>query len=77
LRDIFKIKLDINDVADFVKAATGIANDINLYQGYYVISGRSYLGILTLNLNKTIKMIVRDREDDKIVYETFNKWLVD
>ncbi len=77
MKEIFRIRLDPSDIADFVEKASTLPNDINLFQDEVVVGGKSIMGVCTLNFNKDIYMVVRDRTDDRIVYQTFGNWLVD
>lgn len=76
MTDIFKIKLDISDVKDFLNITQNITNDINLCQGYNLVSGKSLMGIMALDLSKPIELIIRDRENDDIVYQNFRQYLI-
>lgn len=77
MKNIFRVKLDICDIGDFINTANSISNNVVLYQGQTTASGKSIIGIYSLNLNSTVNMIVYDRVNDNIVYEKFGKWLVD
>lgn len=77
MKNIFKIKLDIPNTGEFINAANSIPNDVNLFQGKSVVSGKSLLGIYSLDLSQDIDLVVRDRDDDKIVYEKFGKWIIE
>lgn len=79
MKEVFKIKIDFSDIAEireFVNKANTIPNDVNLFQAYTTVSGKSILGVSSLDLNKPISLIVRDREDDEIVCKTFGRWLI-
>lgn len=76
MRDIFKIKLDLNEVKDFISAANSIPNDINLTQRNALASGKSIMGIYALNLGEPVNLIVHDRTDDEIVFEKFGRWII-
>lgn len=71
----FTIKLNITDIPEFVTTANSITNDINLSQGQSVASGKSLMGVYSLNLCKPINLIVHDRKDDSIVFKKFGKWI--
>lgn len=74
--DVFKIKLDISDVKDFINITHNITNDINLCQGYNLVSGKSFIGIMALDFSKPIDLIVRDRDNDDIIYQNFYNYLI-
>lgn len=77
MKEIFRIRLDPSDIAAFVEKASTLTNDINLFQDEVLVSGKSIIGVCALDFNKDIYMVVRDRADDRIVYQTFSNWLVD
>lgn len=76
MKDIFKIKIGIQDVGEFINAANSIPNDINVFQGNSVASGKSLIGIYSLNLNKPINLVVRDISSEDVVIDKFKKWLI-
>lgn len=76
MKDIFKIKLDISQVKEFITAANSISNNVNLAQHNALASGKSIMGIYSLDLSQPIDLIVYDRVDDGIVYTKFGKWLI-
>lgn len=77
MKDIFKIKLDIADINEFINAAGSIPNDINLFQGNTVASGKSLVGLYSLDLTREINLIIHNRINDDIVYENFEKWIIE
>lgn len=77
MKNIFKIKLDIKDVPGFIMAANSISSDINLTQNNKVVSGKSIMGVFSLDLSAPMNLIVRDREDDSLVNEKFGKWIAE
>ena len=76
MKEIFIIKLELNDIPDFLHTAQSLPNDINLVQGQVVASGKSLMGIYALDISKPIKLLVRDRDNDDIVMVKFNKWII-
>ena len=73
MRNIFTIKLDIAEIRRFIEAASSIPNNVNLVQGQTVASGKSIMGLYSLDLSRPIELIVYDRKDDGIVYSKFGK----
>lgn len=47
----------ISEVKDFVDIVAGFKFDIDLESGRYVIDAKSIMGIFSLDLNKSIKMV--------------------
>lgn len=76
MKNIFTIKLDITEIRRFIEAASSIPNNVNLVQGQNVASGKSIMGLYSLDLSRPIELVVYDREDDGIVYSKFGKWLI-
>lgn len=76
MQDVFTIKLDIADVPKFVDSANAIPNNVNLVQNSTVASGKSLIGLFSLDLSKEIKLIVYDRDSDDLVYKRFGQWIV-
>lgn len=76
MTEVFQIKIDIKDISDFVNTAQSISNDINLCQGNSVVSGKSVMGVMSLDLSEPIDLIVRDRESDDMIFQNFGRYLV-
>lgn len=76
MKDIYKIKLDIPDIHEFMQVANSIVNDINLYQGNAVVNAKSLMGLYALDLSKEINLTIRDCDDDEVI-EKFSKWIID
>ncbi len=51
---MFKVKLDICSVKDFVYEASQITGKVTLYSGRYVVDGKSIMGIYSLDLSKPV-----------------------
>lgn len=77
MKDVFKIKLDIADINEFINVASSISNDINLFQGNTIASGKSLVGLYSLDLTREINLIIHNRINDDIVYENFGKWIIE
>ena len=77
MKPIYKIKLDLSEVNSFLDTANSINNDVNLSQGISVVSGKSLIGMLTLDFNKPISLIIRDvPNDDDSVIDKFQRWII-
>lgn len=76
MKNVFKIKLDVADIEHFLQEANSIPNEVCLYQGINTVSGKSIIGIYALDLTKPINLIVRERENDDIIYEKFGQWII-
>jgi phosphotransferase system HPr-like phosphotransfer protein len=60
----------IAKVKDFNRTAESCLGDITLKSGRYVINGKSFMGILSLDLTHPIELEV-EREDERIKFEAF------
>lgn len=70
-----KIKLNIiNDIKEFLAAATKTAEDIDLIKGRYVIDAKSTMGLFTVDLSEPVKIVIHS--DNKELLEPFRKWEV-
>ena len=49
-----RIRLNMDDVHDFVKAATKCDFDIDVYYNRFLIDAKSILGVLSLDLTKVL-----------------------
>lgn len=52
----------INDVKDFVNAVTLCDYDVDLVSGRYAIDAKSIMGIFSLDLSQTVKMLIHTDE---------------
>lgn len=60
----YKISLKtIDDIKNFVAAATKCAGDIDLSSGRYVVDAKSIMGIFSLDLTKPIILSVPESVD--------------
>ena len=75
MKSSFYIKLDINDISDFLNVTSEIPNDINICQGQTVASAKSLMGIYALDLSQPIRLIIRDDSENTLVNK-FDRWLV-
>lgn len=76
MKEVFKVKLNENDLNEFVQAASKIPNDINLFQGSVTVSGKSLIGLYALDLTQIAGLVVQDREDDAVVFDNFGRWII-
>lgn len=52
-----KIKLNTTkDVANFVTLCSNCVDDVLVYSGKYIVSGKSLMGLYSLNLSDTLKV---------------------
>lgn len=46
----------VNDIKDFVNLTNKCQEEVTIYTGRYIIDAKSFMGILSLNLSKPIKV---------------------
>ena len=66
---------DVNAVGLFVRASESYPKDVTVYQGRYVVDGKSMLGVLSLSCNVPIKVGTSgvNTEDEAKYAETLRK----
>ena len=66
------IKLNgINDVLKFVKVTSNLPYQVDLGCGMYLVNAKSLMGILSLDLKKTLTVYAYTHDD---IEEKFKKW---
>ena len=72
-----KIRLNaINDVKEFVNIVSkGCAYDVDVQSGSYIVDGKSLMGIFSLDLSKTIKVVFHVNSESDIPVE-LNKFFI-
>ena len=55
--------LTISDIKEFVSAANRARGNVTIVQDRYVINAKSILGIMSLDLTKTLNIVVDDVAD--------------
>ena len=72
-----KIKLStIEDVRDFVNAASRYTYEIDLSSGRYIVDAKSIMGIFSLDLMNPIELTVHSDEPDGFLNE-IKKFIVE
>ena len=59
----------VSDIYDFIEVSQKHKSDVRLFQGTYVVDGKSILGVFTLDLRKPITCVVEDN-----VYTDFERF---
>jgi phosphotransferase system HPr-like phosphotransfer protein len=71
------IKLStIEDVRNFVNAATKCDADIDLESGRYIVDAKSIMGIFSLDLMKPIKMTVHSDDCNCELMKEIDKYII-
>lgn len=58
----YKVKLTVNDVKDFVNAASKCDGDIDISYNHFVIDAKSLLGILSMDLTRVLTVTCMDKD---------------
>ena len=65
----------VDKIADFIKVASRIEEDVDLVKGRYTVDAKSVVGVFTLDLSKEAKIIIHT--DDESILDKFSEWRVD
>lgn len=74
-----KIRLkDMNDMNSFINSNQFYDGEIDVVQDRYMIDGRSFLGLCSLNFDKTIDVTIKTRNKsvENDYYNMLKKWEV-
>ena len=66
----------IDDVRQFVKAATHCACDVDVLSGRYVVDAKSIMGIFSLDLSKPIDLNIHAEDKIDEVLEVLKPYMV-
>ena len=73
-----KIKLNsIDDVKNFVQAASQFNSDIDLVSSRYVIDAKSILGLFSLDLSHPVTLRIEDDKEADDIIETMKEFIVE
>lgn len=75
LKDIFKIKIDLLSVPDFIRRASTVKGQVILNQNNSLVDGKSLIGVMSLNLESTINLTINS-DDNCIECSKFREWMV-
>lgn len=64
----------VDKIADFIKVASRIEEDIDLSKGRYTIDAKSIVALFTLDLSKVAILTIHS--DDEKLLDKFNEWRV-
>ena len=64
----------VDKIADFIKVASRIEEDIDLSKGRYTIDAKSIVALFTLDLNKIAILTIHS--DDESLLDNFKEWRV-
>ena len=64
----------VDKIADFIKVASRIEEDIDLSKGRYTIDAKSIIALFTLDLSKVAILTIHS--DDENLLDNFKAWRV-
>ena len=64
----------VDKIADFIKVASRIEEDIDLSKGRYTIDAKSIVTLFTLDLSKVAILTIHS--DDESLLDNFKEWRV-
>lgn len=62
----------VDKIADFIKVASRIEEDIDLSNGRYTIDAKSIVALFTLDLSKVAILTIHS--DDESLLDNFKEW---
>ena len=62
-----KIKLEYEDLKEFIKITTSFESNIDMIKDRYVIDAKSLLGILSLDFTQPTMVVIHSVNEDEIV----------
>ena len=72
MRSVYVSLPTVKVVQNFVAQISKLEGDFDLIDGRYILDAKSLLGILSLNLNKPLKLIIeKDTEETMQIIEKF------
>lgn len=72
-----KIKLEsIDDVKNFVRAASQFNSDIDIVSSRYVIDAKSILGLFSLDLSQPVTLRIEDDKEADDIEEAMEEFIV-
>lgn len=75
-----KIKLNYEDLKEFIKITTSFESNIDMIKDRYVIDAKSLLGVLSLDFTQPTMVVIHSVNEDEIVrfydaMKRFEVWL--
>ena len=58
---------EVNDVTQFVNLLTTYDYEVDLVSGRYIVNAKSLLGIYSLDLSKSVKLVIYSDECDELL----------
>lgn len=74
---LFNVALNtVTDINDFVSLCSKCTDDVSVYSGRWIISGKSLMGMFSLNLDKPFQVEFHGLIPDEVI-EGINKYIVE
>ena len=73
-----KIKLEYEDLKEFIKITTSFESNIDMIKDRYVIDAKSLLGILSLDFTQPTMVVIHSVNEDEIVrfYDAMKRFAI-
>ena len=73
-----KIKLEYEDLKEFIQITTSFESNIDMIKDRYVIDAKSLLGILRLDFTQPTMVVIHSVNEDEIVrfYDTMKRFAI-
>ena len=62
-----KIKLEYEDLKEFIQITTSFESNIDMIKDRYVIDAKSLLGVLSLDFTQSTMVVIHSVNEDEIV----------
>lgn len=73
-----KIKLEYEDLKEFIQITTSFESNIDMIKDRYVIDAKSLLGVLSLDFTQPTMVVVHSVNEDEIVrfYDAMKRFAI-
>ena len=73
-----KIKLEYEDLKEFIKITTSFESNIDMIKDRYVIDAKSLLGVLSLDFTQPTTVVIHSVNEDEIVrfYDAMKRFAI-
>ena len=73
-----KIKLEYEDLKEFIKITTSFESNIDIIKDRYVVDAKSLLGVLSLDFTQPTMVVIHSVNEDEIVrfYDAMKRFAI-
>ena len=73
-----KIKLEYEDLKEFIQITTSFESNIDMIKDLYVIDAKSLLGVLSLDFTQPTTVVIHSVNEDEIVrfYDAMKRFAI-